>query len=324
MTTQLICLGEAVADLVEGPTDVFTRYVGGAPVNVAVAAARSGLQTSYRSVLGDDAAAYTLRSTLDEARVDCSSCKEQDVKTMVAFAALAAQPGAAETSYSFFLDPHTYQLDPLAFCQPSFSQHQIIHFGAVALAIAGLREAVISAVSQAHRAGAMISFDVNWRSELWPHSSVWQWEVRAAVGQADLVKVNAQELHLLTDCDAIDEGIATLMKEGVKAVLLTQGGAGSRYVDQFGHDEHVAAYTVQEVADTIGAGDVFTGAFLAALMQLEPLGAPPLTKIAGYSSAQVHRAMAYASCAAGLSTRFHGGTAAPFRAQVEEALQEWK
>lgn len=49
----------------------------------------------------------------------------------------------------------------------------------------------------------------------------------------------------------------------VPRVVLTLGGAGSRYADREGRDETVAAFHV-DVSDTTAAGDAFTGALAVA------------------------------------------------------------
>jgi sulfofructose kinase len=86
----------------------------------------------------------------------------------------------------------------------------------------------------------------------------------------------------------------------------TRGAQGTIWLDQNGNLQQTPAFPVHTV-DTLGAGDVFHGAFALAVTENQEL----------------REALRFASAAAALKcTRFGGAFAAPQRAEVEELLNQ--
>ena len=85
----------------------------------------------------------------------------------------------------------------------------------------------------------------------------------------------------------------------------TRGPRGTIWLNEAGELEETPAFPVQAV-DTLGAGDVFHGAFALGLAEGE----------------EVREALRFAAAAAALKcTRHGGGMAAPQRVEVEELLR---
>ncbi len=85
----------------------------------------------------------------------------------------------------------------------------------------------------------------------------------------------------------------------------TRGPKGTIWLDQQGHLQETPAFPVHTV-DTLGAGDVFHGAFTLAITEGQ----------------DIPTALRFASAAAALKcTRFGGAFAAPQRSEVEELLR---
>ena len=86
----------------------------------------------------------------------------------------------------------------------------------------------------------------------------------------------------------------------------TRGPRGTIWLDENGAIQETPAFPVHTV-DTLGAGDVFHGAFALAITEKQEL----------------RQALRFASAAAALKcTRFGGAFAAPQRAEVEELLSQ--
>jgi sulfofructose kinase len=86
----------------------------------------------------------------------------------------------------------------------------------------------------------------------------------------------------------------------------TRGAQGTIWLDQKGNLQQTPAFPVHTV-DTLGAGDVFHGAFALAITENQ----------------DIPSALRFASAAAALKcTRFGGAFAAPQRAEVEELLKQ--
>ena len=79
---------------------------------------------------------------------------------------------------------------------------------------------------------------------------------------ADLVKVSEEDLAWLVAGLPALEAARGLLAPGPKVVLLTQGSAGAS--DRRGaRARHAVVAPPVNVVDTIGAGDAFSGGFLA-------------------------------------------------------------
>ena len=123
----------------------------------------------------------------------------------------------------------------------------------------------------------------------------------------DVLTPNESELFDLAGpgcAGSLDAAAALLMARGVRSVLVTLGAAGCRLY-QRGQAPVGLAGRAMPVADTIGAGDTFTGTLAAALARGEALPA----------------AMRWANAAAALSVTRHGAiTGIPGRAEVAALL----
>lgn len=106
--------------------------------------------------------------------------------------------------------------------------------------------------------------------------------------------------------DVADDGEALKKISRLTSSFLagTRGAQGTIWLDEKGHLQQTPAFPVHTV-DTLGAGDVFHGAFALAITENQDIPA----------------ALRFASAAAALKcTRFGGAFAAPQRAEVTELL----
>ncbi len=119
--------------------------------------------------------------------------------------------------------------------------------------------------------------------------------------------------HLVFSCEALqatagvaDDGVALQKMAKLTSSFLagTRGPKGTIWLDEHQRLQETPAFPVHTV-DTLGAGDVFHGAFALAITEKQDL----------------REALRFASAAAALKcTRFGGAFAAPQRAEVEEFL----
>lgn len=289
----IVCLGEMVIDLF--PAELGRRLVevsafhpkpGGAPANVAVAAARLGAHTAFIGKVGDDAFGHQLRATLTEEGVDTRGMRlDAEARTTLAFIAM---PDAHSAEFVFYRNPGAdMRLRPAELDLAMLRQTRILHVGSVSLSAEPVRQATLAAVATAKAAGALISFDVNYRPSLWAQPDQARDLILELLGQADLVKVNETELALLTGSTALATGSQAILARGPALCVVTLGAQGS-YFGLAGGGEMVPGFTVPTV-DAVGCGDAFTAGLLRQLAAserwTEQLTPPTLRQMLRYANA---------------------------------------
>lgn len=88
----------------------------------------------------------------------------------------------------------------------------------------------------------------------------------------DVLTPNQSELRALTGIDDVARAAADLLARGTRAVVVTLGAGGCTVFER-GQAPQAWPGHAMPVADTIGAGDTFTGALAAALARGEALAA---------------------------------------------------
>ena len=288
----LTAIGEVLIDLTQmGDTDsgipLFAANPGGAPANVAVAAARLGAQTAFLGKVGQDGLGRDLTRVLAENGVDCSGLRSDPLATTMA---VVSVDRTGERNFSFLRGADAqFTLEDVA--QEVLSHSRFLHFGSVSLTMSPAREAVLYAVGEARRCGALISYDPNYRQALWPSRAKAEAQMRRPLPLVDVLKLSQEELPMLSGTDDLDAGTARLEEQGISLVLVTLGKSGVFY-RLYGRTGQVPGVPVQ-VADTNGAGDTFLGAVLSRLCRrggrplenLTPAGLEPLLAFANRAAA---------------------------------------
>lgn len=266
----IVTLGEILIDMF--PAEIGRRLAdvsafrpnpGGAPANVAVAARRLGAETAFIGKVGDDAFGEHLIETLRREGVDTKAMRvDEDARTTMAFIAM---PTPHHGEFIFYRNPGADMLlRPEELDENLLRITSALHIGSISLINEPSRSATLRAVEVARDAGALISFDVNYRPSLWPHPEKAVDTITAMLPSAHLVKVNEDELLLLTGSEDPVVGSQAILAHGPRICLVTQGAKGSflRVGDEVAF---VPAFQVETV-DAIGCGDAFMAGVLTCLV----------------------------------------------------------
>ncbi|MEA3334976.1 MAG: carbohydrate kinase [Chloroflexota bacterium] len=274
---KIVTLGELLIDMF--PAEVGCRLVevsafhpkpGGAPANVAVAARRLGATTAFIGKVGDDAFGRFLIDVLRQQGVETRGMRiDEEARTTMA---VIAMPDENSAEFVFYRNPGADQrLRPDELDRDLLASAKALHFGSLSLTHEPSRAATHEAVTVARQAGALVSYDVNYRPSLWesPEKAVAQ--AAKMVPRVDLLKANETELGLLTDGRwsmvdgrwSIQEAAKTLLERGPSLVVVTLGPGGS-YVQTAQGGRFIPAFPVDTV-DAVGCGDAFIAGVLVQL-----------------------------------------------------------
>lgn len=267
----IVAIGEVLIDLTQTGTDgagvpKYAANPGGAPANLAVAAARLGASTALISKVGQDAFGRYLRKVMEENKVDVSALTvdEEQHTTM----AVVSVDENGERDFTFYRDPGADSMllkdeIPLGLLKEA----RFLHFGSVSLTREPARTTTLCAAETARALGAVITYDPNYRANLWPDRDTAIRRMRKPLDMVDILKISDEELPLLADTDDLEAGTAALAEHGIRLILVTLGPNGVFY--RFGGKTGTVPGVPCTVGDTNGAGDTFFGAFLSRLSRLD-------------------------------------------------------
>ena len=289
----LVCLGEILIDLFPAElgrrlaeVSAFLPKPGGAPANVAVAAARLGKKSAFIGQAGDDIFGHRLREILAGEGVDVRGLRfDPDRRTTLAFIAM---PDEHSAEFVFYRNPGA-DLGLLAeeLDLALLASTRAFHCGSLSLVAEPARTATHTALRLARQAGALISFDVNYRPSLWQNPREALDCIWAVLPQVHLLKVNEKELELLTGGGDPDNAAPALLAKGPALIAVTFGAGGS-YFFTAKASGYVPAFQVLTV-DAIGCGDAFMAGLLCQLVSEDDwrseLSAEHLQQVFRYASA---------------------------------------
>lgn len=260
----IVSLGELLIDFTESGVSpagmrLFEQNAGGAVTNLLCAASQCGAKTGFIGKVGADMHGAFLKQSLVDTGVDVRGLIEaEDVFTTLAFVALNS---GGEREFSFARKPGAdTQLRPDELNQSMLEHTRIFHTGSLSLTQEPARAATYEAIDRAKAAGAMISYDPNYRASLWGSKEEAIRFMRSLIVTADIMKVSDEELPLLTGETDLEKAADALADQGVKLVAITLGARGA-FVRVGGESRLVPGFR-SNVVDTTGAGDAFFGGFL--------------------------------------------------------------
>ncbi len=294
---------------VKGMADTYTANPGGAPANVAISAARNGVEAGFLGKLGNDDFGRLLVKTLDKDGVRILAPDLTDkATTTLAFVTLDE---TGDRSFTFARKPGADLLLSEADVEAvDLSEWDVIHAGSVSQSGLPERDAVLLALKKGKEAGKLISFDINYRDKIWGVEDC-RTETEKIFPLTDLLKLSEEELIFTGG----EENIPSFMeKNGITVTVLTLGGEGSRIY--FNKESRDLAPMKVKVTDTTGAGDSYWGGFLSCLL------AQGVTSVRDITMEKLLTAGKYGTVSGGICVQRNGGIPAlPFKDEIEEALK---
>lgn len=258
MNDMVVGMGEALWDVLpEG------KKIGGAPANFAYHVSQFGLPSCVVSAVGDDALGREIVENFTskglnqliaevpyptgtvQVEIDQAGIPQYDIKENVAWDNI----------------PYTDQLESLA------KRTKAVCFGSLAQRNVVSRETInrfLDAMPQSD--DSLVVFDVNLRQGFYNKEILCN-----SMSRCNILKINDEELVTVSrmfgypGIDLQDKCWILLGKYNLKMLILTCGINGS-YVFTPGNVSFQPTPKV-EVADTVGAGDSFTAAFISSILK---------------------------------------------------------
>ncbi|WGS19680.1 MULTISPECIES: carbohydrate kinase [unclassified Bradyrhizobium] len=295
----LLSCGDALIDFLPSTTadgrEALTPAVGGSCLNIAIGMARLDVPTGFVGGISTDTFGKMIADHAANSAVDLRYATRSDHQATLAFARVTG----TETQYAFY-DADTasrnwvYRRGAIA-----LSDVECVHTGSTTLVNDKGAAETLAFIDDA-RASVTISLDPNCRPNLVTDKDAYRARMLTFCRKADIVKMSDVDFAYLFGDEPYADRAETLLSEGVSLVVITRGNNGAcAWHRQAGPIE--VESPVVKVVDTIGAGDSFQAAMLAALHRL---GRIERRRLGAITAAELRRALSFAcKCAAFTCTR---------------------
>ena len=304
---QVICLGEALVDRFEVPTNdpavnqIADDWLGGAPANVACGLARLGTTAAFIGCLGRDKVAAKFCALFAERGVNLEALQHD--ATRPSRIVLVRRYADGERAFQGFVDDHgtgfSDQALSLSTLRPFWPNLSVtarwLLIGTVPLAAPQAAETLRWCVEQANIACLPIALDVNWRPIFWnlgcnPNSApdaTALIRVEPLLKVATLLKLTREEaLWFCGTCDPV--AISSSLPQQPDVVVTA--GAEPVCWSIGTHQGTTAILKPRCVVDTTGAGD----AFMAGLLHQLTVLTTSQREVSSLNRGQVENAIHYA------------------------------
>jgi fructokinase len=304
-----VVVGEALVDLVGQRGDrTFSAHPGGSPANVALGLGRLGVAVTLKTRLGRDAFGEMILARLEASGVRVDGGADEDAKTSLAIAALAA--GIA--SYDFRIDWDVEELAPLPV------ETRCLHTGSLATVLPPGKANVVDLVEREHKRGRVtVSYDPNIRPELLGDAVRVRPDIERLVALSDVVKASDDDVRWLYPGRRDEDVAQSWLASGPALVVVTRGGSGL-YAVSAGLELRRGAVPI-DLVDTVGAGDSFTAGLLDGLHRADLVGGARREALAAIDEATLGSVVDAAALIAAI-TCSRPGADPPTRAEVDAAL----
>ena len=253
---KVLSFGEILWDIIKG-----NAYIGGAPFNLAAHLSRMDIDTAFVSAVGDDILGASALEVMRSYTMDCSMVRTvpgRPTGTVIVELAVDGQPEYTITEEVAW---DGIDIDSAGRSMVGITSWDTLCFGTLAQRTPANRDTLAVIVSLA--GASEIFYDVNLRQ----HYYAREW-IEQSLHWATIVKLNDDEIRMLgnllyekTETEA--ECARRIMDGyGIRHILVTRGENGAGIYSDEGYADADAPQVT--VIDTVGAGDSFSAAFLAA------------------------------------------------------------
>lgn len=257
----ILSVGEILADMIgqkEDGVTTFKALCGGAPFNLAVNAKQSGAKVGFVGRVGNDVIGRFVLCEAQKEHLDRLDIQiDAERNTTIAFVTLTD----GERDFAFNRhDTADFNIDFDDIDFESYENLEIVHLGSLMLSEQKGREFAEKIANKASELGAKLSFDMNFRKDIYKNFEDAKRAYAPFVECADIIKFSDDELTDYTGISDMDEAAKSVLKKD-KLLLVTLGKSGSAY---YYNDLKGIVPSISGVkcVDTTGAGDAFFGAFL--------------------------------------------------------------
>ncbi|HZR88305.1 MAG TPA: carbohydrate kinase [Bradyrhizobium sp.] len=295
----ILSCGDALIDFVPVAAadggEAVRPVVGGSCLNIAVGLARLDVGTGFVGGIANDVFGRMIAQHAQASNVHLGLATRSDRQTTLAFVRMIA----GESHYAFYdaqtaSREWTYRRGSIP-----FTTIEAVHVGSTTLVNENGAAETAALIADA-KPTSTISFDPNCRPNLVKDKATYLGSMQAFAQDADIVRMSDVDFLYLYGDEAYGDRAEALFARGVTLFVVTRGTDGAEAWHRNAGYIKAEAPRI-DVVDTIGAGDSFQAALLAALHRQDRLARAGLGEL---TADELRRALSFGCrCAAITCTR---------------------
>ena len=261
MTMDLLCIGEAMAEIRRGPGhEGFAVGFAGDTYNTAVYAKRvlgTAGQVGFATRVGHDPLSAGFLDAAQTHGIDTGTIDRDQSRTLGIYS--VTTDAAGERSFHYWREQSAARVLDAAKLVPA----RILYVSGITLAILSpaRRQALLDRLS-ALKGSCTIAFDSNYRPRLWEDRRIAREAIAHMWALADIALPGLDDEQALFG-DASEQAVIARFERGdFAACVIKRGERGPLSLGDLG--AHAAFPPAPKVVDTTAAGDSFNGGYLAA------------------------------------------------------------
>ena len=223
----VLIYGDAFVDYIaeDQSNSRFTKFLGGATVNVAAGVARLGAASSFITVTGENETSEFVRNELAEEGVDLSFSQIVPEKEVSGVYVHLLENN--ERHFERYVDvTPDIQVDFSAIKNEIIHETSVFHFCSGTLFHPIALGTTRKIVENMKKSNVLISFDANIRPLRWSSEESCRETISSFFNMVDILKLTEEELFFLTETTSIEDGIKSMQQYNIEALLITIGAEG--------------------------------------------------------------------------------------------------
>lgn len=287
----------------------YNAYAGGAPYNVACGIAKLNGNIAFLGKVGDDLQGEFLNNHYSLQKFKTNYLiKDKKHNTTLAFVKIDDN---GERDFCFHrIGTADYQFEDSDINYELINQFDIIHVGSLMISEAKGMKFAKKVFNLAKQCSKLVSFDVNFRSDIFKNREEAIKKYLYFIKRADIVKYSEEELFMFAGDDNLKRALKKVAKPH-QLVCVTLGSKGSAYYLD-GIYNVTNSISINPI-DTTGAGDAFFAGVLSCLDNI---------KFSDLNESKLDEIFTFANVCGALTTLNYGAIDAfPKIDMINEALK---
>lgn len=259
-TRKVVGVGETILDILFSNGQPEAAVPGGSSFNSIISVGRSGVPCTFVGYTGADNVGRQMLDFLRSNGVGTEHFQlRQGEKSAISLAFLGEN---GDATYSFYKEPP--HVAP-SWTLPEMSHGDVLLYGSYYAACAGMRPQIVQVLEQAAQAGAIIYYDLNYRSNHRDELEMLMPAILQNFRQSTIVRGSVDDFEVLfASRDA--HNIYNMYVSPYCKLFICTAGAGQITVCTPSDSYVFQAPPIDDVVSTIGAGDSFNAGFACALI----------------------------------------------------------